>query len=71
LTVVCFLLLLLVEPQVVNAAMWALWSLSVTPEGRATLRAAGAVARVKDAARSHPNSNTVQASATKCLAVLE
>ena len=51
--------------------MWALWSLSVTPEGRGALRAAGAVPRVKDAAKGHPNSNTVQASAAKCLAVLE
>ncbi len=56
---------------VANAAMWALWGLSLAPDGRAALRASGAGAKVREVAALHPNSHTVQASASKCLVVLE
>ena len=53
-----------------SATMWALWSLTLTAEGRDKLGTTRARAAVEAAARLHPNSAPVAASAAKILDVL-
>ena len=58
------------EAEVVECAMWVLWALALTAEGKAKLRATGAKGRVNTARRAHPNSTKVEASAVKVLVLL-